>query len=245
MNNYKKRKQRYLLALPVIFFCLWLVNIYQWRNNSDLFVIVSIVSFLVAIWFSVPFFMLNKIIDKVNPMDISLCKVVRAKSLAACIVVMCASFICLTLKDVYASFFAVFGTILSFATFSLVERNKLRGIEVLYYHATSLYATEVVKLFVGRLDRYQKTESKSDIYQSNLWGSYNPSNGSPVNTRMQDIHGSVIGAPDSEHSTWDSYNPANGLPMASPGYDMYGNMYGTSDTNSSSTSAFSDSDYNR
>ncbi|MED7793173.1 hypothetical protein TB147_17870 [Klebsiella aerogenes] len=80
---------------------------------------------------------------------------------------------------------------------------------------------------------------------TDLWDSHNPGERMATISQVRDVNGSIVGISDATHSTWDSYNPANGLPMASPGYDMYGNMYGTSDTNSSSTSAFSDSDYNR
>lgn len=99
-------------------------------------------------------------------------------------------------------------------------------------------------LYFVKKDGVMSYRTSNSLFQNSLWDSNNR-NDVTMLTQSHDINGHNVGEGSDRLSAWDSYNPANGIPMASPGYDMYGNMYGTSDTNNSSTSAFSDSDYNR
>ncbi|TDN51483.1 hypothetical protein [Scandinavium goeteborgense] len=245
MNNFRKRKQRYLMGLPAMFLLLWLVSVFRWNDESDLFIFISLVSLFGVSFLSVSFYMINKIIDDSKIIDVELYRIIKHKVITSLTVLGGLSLIGCALNDAYALFLTVFSIVLSMNVFALVcRRGSQQFKSSLYSKAPRAYSKKIVDFFVGEIEWGGGIGSKV--------GDINPATGLPITDAGYDSHGNAsassgfdVASTASSDSVWDSYNPANGTPMVSPGYDMYGNMYGTSDTSGTSHSGFSDSDYNR
>lgn len=186
MNNYKKRKQKYLLALPFIFVFIEMINLYRWRGADSLMIILWCVSFLITLWFSLPFYMLKEIIDKSGIEGGTLSKVIKVKVLFSFVLVCVIFTISFGLNDIYALFLSIAGMFVSMVIFSVVARRSAQGFEgLLYANAPETYSKKVVRFFVGEIDGKRNEVSGDD--------NINPATGLPMMGAGYDSHGNAFG----------------------------------------------------
>ena len=190
MNNYKQRKQKYLLVLPVLFMFFGMVNLYRSKEGDGLVLVYWCASFIVTLWLSFPFYILKGVVDRSGVKGDAFSQVIKVKVLASCVLVCSIFTISLGLNEVYALFLTIFGMLASMAIFSTVARRRGQDFKgLLYASAPETYSKKVVKFFVGEIDWELNEVSSAD--------NINPATGLPMMGAGYDSHGNAYGTSSS------------------------------------------------